>query len=391
MLADVNKPLNDTPNRQFLFNRKAPSTALQVSVIVPVRNEADQLVQTLDALRNQVDAAGQPLDQALYEVLLLANNCTDGSFAIAERYQNLYPNFPLHLAQIQLPNQQANIGTVRRLLMDEACRRLLHVGHENGIIASTDGDTEVDSRWLWHIINEINSGCDAVAGRIIARTNNNPARIFHLRNVTYRQLVAQVESLLDPFTHDPWPRHFQHFGASLAVTCRMYLQAGRLPEVPYLEDEAFYQALVRTDARIRKSTQVKVYTSSRLQGRVEVGFSEQLRYWANMHANQQVQLVEPPGALFVKFQNRRRLRALWEQRYAPADALLPIARELGISEKWLQRRLTAYAYFGQFWEKVAAEMTTKNWASRWKPIPITEAIQELRSYLLNNPSLSSDK
>jgi len=391
MLADTGKPLNDTLVNRHLFTHTTPVSSLRVSVIVPVRDEVLQLTQTLDALRNQVDGDGRPIDPGLYEILLLANNCTDRSFELAEQYQNLYPLFPLHVAQIQLPPRLANIGTVRRLLMDEACRRLMSVGNQNGIIASTDGDTEVDSHWLWHIMNEINAGCDAVAGRIIARPERNPARIFHLRNVTYRQLVARVESLLDPCAHDPWPRHFQHFGASIAVTCRAYIRAGRLPQVPHLEDEAFYRALLRIDARIRKSTHVRVFTSSRLRGRVAVGFSEQLRYWTRMHYGQQVQLAEPPGSLMLKFRNRARLRTLWQHHRGaiPNGALKPIAQELCISEQWLQHQLAAYPYFGELWEQVETNMQNEAWTRQWEPVPIVEAIRELRHYLLTSQPLSS--
>ncbi|CCH55339.1 glycosyl transferase family protein [Fibrisoma limi BUZ 3] len=380
MPVDIHPTLNETPVHH-LFNDSV-SSALRISVIVPVRDETAHLEQTLDALRNQINANAGPISPDLYEVLLLANNCTDDSYELAKHYQTCYPDFPLHLAQIQLPAHQANIGTVRRLLMDEACRRLLSVGNENGIIASTDGDTTVDAQWLWHIMAEIDKGCDAVAGRIIAQPDSSPARLFHVRDVTYRQLITKVESLLDPHVHDPWPRHFQHFGASFAVTCRAYLQAGRLPEVPYLEDEALYKALLRIDAKIRKSPHVKVRTSARLQGRVAIGFSEQLRSWAKMHYDQQVQLAEPPGALLIRFSNRHRLRLLWQHRHATVstDELAIIARELCISERWLQCHLTAYPYFGQLWEQVEVSMSHNDWLRAWPPIPITEAIQQLRDY-----------
>lgn len=383
MLADSNSPCNDTIASHSLFSAIAPSSALQISVIVPVRDEADQLIQTLDALRRQVDADEQPIRPGCYEVLLLANNCTDGSYELAERYQLRHPTFPLRTAQIQLPPRQANIGTARRLLMDAACDRLLSVGRPNGIIASTDGDTVVDSQWLYHIMTEVTNGCDAVAGRILAQDGNGPARLFHLRDVTYRQLIAQAESLLDPSTHDPWPRHFQHFGASLAVTCRAYLRAGRLPDVPHLEDEALYRALLRTDAKVRKSPQVKVFTSTRLRGRVAVGFSEQLRYWTQMHDDQRVQLAEPPNALVIKFCNRHRLRLLWQQRHTVVltPALTTVARELGISADWLRQQLPVCEYFGQLWEKVEVRIAHEHGPDRWPPVPITEAIQELRAYL----------
>ncbi len=381
MIADYTANRVKLPSRTHLFNQRAPSSALQVSVIVPVRNEAHHLARTLEALRLQQDNAGQPLNSAMYEVLVLVNNCTDASMAVAQSYQKRHPEFSLHLSDIQLPPTKANIGTVRRLLMDEAHRRLTSVGKTNGIIASTDGDTVVDSQWLWHIMTEIERGADAVGGRILTHPDKNPVRLFHLRDVTYRTLVARLESQLDPVPHDPWPRHFQHFGANMAVTCAMYQKAGRLPEVPYLEDEAFYKALVRVDARVRQSPVVRVTTSARMQGRVAVGFSEQLRCWATMHKVGQCQLAEPAGAWAAKFAARHQLRILWANRWnEKLDAgLNQIADELCISAIWLRKAINQYCYFGELWQVVEQQMIDEGtWISQWPLVSIGEAITELR-------------
>jgi glycosyltransferase involved in cell wall biosynthesis len=360
----------------------SPSALLQLSVIVPVRNEAHHLIQTLDALRNQQDATGAPLNTAIYEVLLLANNCTDQSYTVAKRYQQNYPNFPLHIAQIELPAAKATIGTVRRLLMDEAHRRLTGISHSCGIIASTDGDTVVDSRWIYYIMLEIANGNDAVGGRILTHPDSGTVRLYHLRNVMYRTLVAKIEALLDPCSHDPWPRHFQHFGASIAVTCRMYEQAGRLPEKPFLEDEAFYKALLRMDARVRQSPAVKVFTSTRMDGRVAVGFSEQLRYWADLNQAGKQQIVEPGDAIITKFQNRQKLRVWWQIKEQSPDIneLVPIAQALRLEANWLSDEISRSCFFGQLWERIEEKMAQGDWAKHWPLVPITTAIQHLRHF-----------
>ncbi len=365
-----------------LFNTTPPNPHLQLSVIVPARNEAHQLNDTLKALHNQQISQELALNPALYEVLLLINNCTDRSYDVAVQYQQRHPDFPLHIARIHLPPDKANIGTVRRLLMDEAYRRLTSINRPNGIIASTDGDTIVDSQWVYHIMLEIEKGNDAVGGRILTRPDQSGVRLYHLRDVLYRTLIAKAEALLDPCLHDPWPRHFQHFGASIAVTCQMYERAGRLPEKPFLEDEAFYKALVRTDAKIRQSPHVKVFTSTRMQGRVAVGFSEQLRYWSRMQEANKCQLAEPPEAVITRIQSRQQLRAYWQTGDKTASAALEtIADNLFIDPAWLSNEMLRSRFFGGFWEKVDEKMATGQWAAQWKPVPITAAIQELRNYL----------
>lgn len=368
----------------LLFNDSLPSSQVRLTVIVPVRNEAHQLVDTLEALRKQQDVSKRPISAALYDVLLLANNCTDASFDVATRYQQQYPDFQLHIAQIQLPPDKANIGTVRRILMDEACRRLTSAGQPDGIIASTDGDTVVDSRWVYNIMLEMAKGNDAVGGRILTRPDQSNVRLFHLRDVMYRTLVAKAEAQFDPCLHDPWPRHFQHFGASIAVTCRMYQRVGGLPETPYLEDEAFYRALLRVDAKIRKSPHVKVYTSTRLQGRVAVGFSEQLRYWSTMSQANQCQLAEPAKAVIARFNYRQQLRLCWQKRNqgVQTEVLNRIALDLRIDPDWLLEQFTKSHFFGEIWELIDERMTSGQWMTQWKPVPITVAIRDMRNFLV---------
>lgn len=384
MLADIEE-IACAPIYPVLFNKIPPALPLRLSVIVPVKNEAYHLTDTLDALRQQKDNNDLPLKPALYEVLLLANNCTDVSYEVARSYQKKYPDFALHIAQIDLPPAKANIGTVRRLLMDEAYRRLTSLGRSDGIIASTDGDTVVDSHWVHNIMLEIANGNDAVGGRILTRPDHSQVRLYHLRDVMYRTLVAKAEALFDPCSHDPWPRHFQHFGASIAVTCQMYAQAGRLPETPFLEDEAFYRALVRIDAKVRKSPRVKVVTSSRMQGRVAVGFSEQLRYWSTMNEANQCQLAEPAAAVLRRLQNRQRLRLVWQQHdpYSTMPLIEQIANELLIDTDWLVGQVQRTRFFGALWESVEAKMTSGRWATQWPSVSITVAIRDMRNYLTN--------
>lgn len=140
--AYANKPITNRIHQvPSLFQEiSVIQRCLQVSVVVPVRNEAIHLFETLEALRKQVDENGKPLPAGTYEVLVLANNCTDHSAQIAISYQQKFPAFLLQVKSVCLPTEKANIGTVCRMLMDEAFRRLIRSGNPNGIIASTDGD-----------------------------------------------------------------------------------------------------------------------------------------------------------------------------------------------------------------------------------------------------------
>jgi cellulose synthase/poly-beta-1,6-N-acetylglucosamine synthase-like glycosyltransferase len=132
-----------------------PLISCRVCVIVPVRNEAENMRATLLALTNQVDLTGKPLKKNCYEIIVLANNCTDDSAEIVRHFARTHPDLMLHLLEKTIPSDRAHVGWVRKLLMDEAYRRFQLIGRDSGIIASTDGDTRVASTWIAATIAEI--------------------------------------------------------------------------------------------------------------------------------------------------------------------------------------------------------------------------------------------
>lgn len=173
----------------------------------------------------------------------------------------------------------------------------------------------------------------------------------------------------------------------MAVTCTAYLRAGGLPNVPHLEDEALYRALLRTDTRIRKSPQVRVFTSTRLNGQATVGFSEQLRYWHRQNEQQHHQLAEPAAGIIDRLRCRHQLRTLWQTYYqsqpdtrALSQQLDQLAGGLYLCTGWLHQLLGQCRYFGECWEQVEQKIGTR-WATTYPPVSIVQAITDLRQFL----------
>jgi hypothetical protein len=90
----------------------------------------------------------------------------------------------------------------------------------------------------------------------------------------YDKLLDQIHALLDPDPFDPWPRHTEHSGASLAVTLEAYRRAGGIPPMAVGEDRAFAEALRRVDAHIRHAPTVRVIVSGRIIGRAAGGMAD---------------------------------------------------------------------------------------------------------------------
>lgn len=380
---------HNVPPRSLVQTPSLPEC--EVCVIIPVRNEAERLESTLTALAHQIDLAGQPLDPTRYEVILLANNCSDDSAAIAHRFAAHHPSLVLHVVERQFPASKAYIGWVRKQLMDEACHRLMVLGRNRGIIASTDGDTQVAPNWIAATLAEIAHGADAVGGRIITDRRDRAAldpyaRACHLREVGYQFLIAELEAYLDPDPFDALPRHFQHYGASLAVTAEIYQKAGGLPPVRTSEDVALYQSLVRVNARFRHSPLVRVTTSARQIGRAQTGLATQLSTWTEMGHQQQPFLVEPAGAIVARLQTRHELRLLWHclLRNEPitAQAIVLPASRLGIRQDWLMIALTQHTSLGALFEQIEHQQAQEGiWQQRWSLVRIEQAIYDLRLLL----------
>lgn len=362
----------------------------EICAIVPVRNEAETLDATLKALAHQTDLQGRRFHPKRYEIIVLANNCSDDSAAIANHFAAQHPDLALHVVEVTLPPSQAYIGRVRKMLMDEAYHRLHSLGRRRGIIASTDGDSQVSSNWIAANLYEINRGVDAVGGRIIIESNHRRAlhpdvKACYLQEVGYRYLVAELESYLNPNSYDPFPRHFQHYGASLAVTVEMYALAGGLPPVRTPEDEAFYRALLRVNARFRHSPLVKVVTSARVTGRSDVGLANQLNQWAK--TGSQTFMVEPADAVATRFRARHQLWILWWcilKGYSSTQNIEELAETLGIETQWLTQQLHQPQSFNSLFERVEQRSLQQEiWLARWGKVDIREAIPQLRKLLID--------
>ncbi|MGI8494713.1 MAG: glycosyltransferase, partial [Pyrinomonadaceae bacterium] len=236
-----------------------------ISIVIPARDEALHLEKTLAAFSKQVDLNGNILDSDSFEIIVLTNNCSDNSYEIARKFKIENESLNLHTADINTSQTNANSGFIRRILMRKAYERLISNKRKGGIILTTDGDTQVATNWIAANVFEIKNGADAVGGRILftaaeLEKMNSSARRFHLIDEKYRLLSAELESILDRLPHDAFPRHHQHFHGSFAVTTDAYRKAGGVPDVRFLEDAAFYQSLLRVDAKFRHSPLVKVYT-----------------------------------------------------------------------------------------------------------------------------------
>ncbi|MEO6590537.1 MAG: glycosyltransferase family A protein [Pyrinomonadaceae bacterium] len=358
------------------------------SIVIPVRDEAELIEKCLAAFTRQIDLKTEKVDPKLFEIIILANNCADNSVEIIEKFRRQNSHLQIHTAEVFLDEENRNIGFVRKLLMDEAHARLKKNRFGKGVIVTTDGDTTVADDWICANLREIESGADAVGGRIIingAELEKMDAlcREFHLKDEEYRLLAAEIEDLIDELPFDHAPRHHQHFNGSFAVTTEMYEKAGGLPEVKFLEDIAFFDRLQKMDARIRHSPNVEVFTSSRHVGRSEVGLSFQLNLWKNLRQEGEDFLVESAEAIIERFTAKKLLRKIWrnyaKNKKTDGEKISIAAGKIFVGGKFISEELKKQKTFGEFYESLMVERNKDGkWLKYFPMVSLDTALDKLK-------------
>jgi hypothetical protein len=309
-------------------------------VAIPARNEEKRIAACLEAL------ADQSTDER-FAVVVLANNCTDRTVRIVRTFARK-ARIPVIAHEVRLDGDRANAGHARRLAMNAA---LDLVGSE-GAVMTTDADSRVNRRWVAANLEELRAGADLVCGSVspdFAEPAVFPPHVYPqgALEFLFQRMAAELEALLDPLPHDPWPRHLIESGASLAVRAEVYARVGGVPDVRGGEDRAFVDLVRRAGGRVRHSQGPRVATSCRLDGRAVGGWADDLMRRARDPKAPCHPLIEPTEDFLRRAGMRGALRASW-----PLVAPLEWARELEVSEELLLRLVGATASFDDAWARI---------------------------------------
>ncbi len=327
----------------------AAAMCLPAVVAIPARNEVDHLPACLKALADQRTPSGAYLSTPLFEVVVFANDCSDGT---AERARALSPELPFSLQVVEgrLPAGAANAGEARRVAMDLALARLDALGASRPVILTTDADSRAPSNWIVGNLAAIDAGADAVLGRMaLDKDSRSLPESLQRRGALeseYEALPTEVFAALDPVSHNPWPHHSTISGASVAVTAEAYRRIGGLPRVPLGEDKALVAELLSQDARVRFDSAIEVITSARTEGRATGGVADTLRLRTERPNFFCDEVLEPYGVAERRAHWRGRLRRLWAAQ--GASAIRALIEELAIPAMEAERLANKQA-FGAAW------------------------------------------
>ena len=317
----------------------------KIVVAIPVRNEADRIADCLRALALQEG----PTEHAIVAFL---NNCTDDTAAII---QGLRPSLPcpVHVVEHAFPPDECSAGHARRAAMDYAA----DLADPDGILMTTDADGRVAPDWIATNLAALEAGADAVCGRAIidpleATLIPQALHDDDALECAYGDLLDEIHAVLDPDPADPWPRHTEHSGASIAVRRGFFLRAGGVPAVRLGEDRALLTALRRVDARIRHAPEVTVVVSGRIEGRAVGGMADTMRRRMVVQDAFIDDKLEPARICAERARGRAASWRAWSGRANSSD-VSDLAANLGLPASLIEECLAA-PYFGEAWEALEA-------------------------------------
>ena len=236
--------------------------ALRSIVVVPARDEEDQIAGCIRAL------AAQTVPREQFEVIVVLDACADRTAEVAELIARQHS---LGLLLIDGPGYGA--GAARRAGMDLAAERLLAQGRADGLVACTDADSRPAPDWLARQLAHVGAGAGAVAGLIELEPDESRRLAPEVLRRRERDAARRLELVRQA---EPGAAHHHFAGASIGITAGAYRAVGGLEPLAALEDAAFAQRLAQADIPILRAEDVRVRTSARADGRAVRGLSVDL-------------------------------------------------------------------------------------------------------------------
>lgn len=152
---------------------------LRISVIIPVRNEAGNIISLLKDLEKQQ----YPKDK--FEVIVADDDSTDNTIALLQQFQKLTS---LQLLINSLPPKENNTSPKKRAIQSS-------IQLANGeLIVTTDGDCRVNERWLMTIADfQATTGAFLISSPVTF-TNETPTWIqrlwINIQTIEFSSLIG---------------------------------------------------------------------------------------------------------------------------------------------------------------------------------------------------------
>ena len=257
-----------------LIQKEVP-TDLAMCICIPTFNEA-KIVDTLDSL-----AACERISASV-EVLIALNHTQSAREEVKSQNaeckiqmedweKNNKPSFSLHVLDLQnLEDRFKGVGVARKIVMDEACRRICAVNKsKEAVLVCLDADCLVSPNYFEAIHTAFQNPAVISAGIYF----EHPIQGSGYSQEIYTSII-QYELHLRYFRRaKKWaglPHAFFTVGSSMAVRCEDYMKQGGMNRRQAGEDFYFLHKFIELGKHIEMN-ETTVFPSPRISDRVPFG------------------------------------------------------------------------------------------------------------------------
>ncbi len=341
-----------------------------IVITIPARNEEDRIGACLTSIEEEARNYDGDV-----KVIVFANNCADQTASRAAHMASRAA-IDVHVHIQQFPPHRSNAGCARAAAFALAASM---ANSAKTIIVSTDADSRPQPGWLAKISGAVSKGADAVAGVVEfepGETANLRVLPVRRREAEYAGLQAQLVACLDPLDHDPFPNHIWAWGANLAVTLDAYRRVGGVPQVELAEDRAFVTRLEAFDCKVRHDPDVRVWTSTRTDGRAPGGLADLISIYSHDPTYPCDAALMPVNNLVRHARLKRKFRRAFHDRTRFVSHLAATMNvSIDIAEKALDQ-----PFFGQGWALLREESALLH-EQRLFPIALEAELHKIRRAL----------
>lgn len=228
-----------------------------VSVLVPARNEARTIRQTLESLAN----LDYPIDQL--EILIGNDDSEDETAQIVADFIQSHAHFQL----ITIPKSKKKVAGKAGVLA------ILAQKAQGEFLFMTDADTALPSTWIKTILPYFEQNMGIITGFTIARPTNFFAKMQSLDWLIGLGLIQVASDLGLPMTS---------VGNNVAVRTEAYHQTGGYEKIPFsvTEDYALFQAIIKLNYGFKNLKNREVFAFTKPEKNLSDLLKQRIR-WAS--------------------------------------------------------------------------------------------------------------
>ena len=263
---------------------------LRLLITIPCYNEPD-LTRTLEGLY-----ACRPTSNPV-EIIVLINQSVNVSKTVSRQNEYSYKEAvkwaedhntlsrKFHIIFVKdIPNRHFGVGLARKIVMDEAVRRLVKTSTGEGIIAGLDADSLIDGNYLFEIEqffhqNPYTNGTTIYFEHPLYSGNN---KILQLGIASYE---LHLRYLIQALRHTCFPYAFHTLGSSMAIRASVYVKQGGMNKRKAGEDFHFLHKIIPL-GNFGEINRTRVIPSGRISDRVPFGTGKAMMKWSDSKFNE---------------------------------------------------------------------------------------------------------